>query len=787
MGNHESAELKEDQRDLYLVDQGLTKVSFFVPPNHQVKTLYLSGNKFQSLPMDLQNVNIVLLSNNQYNEVPENVINALKSYPSLKRLDLSQNKITKLPFSHPSLQSLILMQNRFTEIPSLQNFPALDYIMVDFNFIKKLLLSSESLYTLSASLNCIETVDPGLNLPALNSLDLSKNRISSLPNLAQCCPTLRTLNLDDNLITEFNCQLPNTLQDISLLSNNISEISENVTNLPNLKTLAISGNKLTHVPKLPPTMGKFIAYQNNIKTIDPQETPMLQLLAFSHNELEEIPETGMKGDTINFDHNLLKEISLKSLPKNLRILDVSFNQIDKLPSELFESNLYKLEAGFNNISEIPNEITNSNLKILNVSHNPIKSLPKMPKGIERVTASYCNISFVDDIFEECNFLKLVDFSGNQLVGFPQVPSITYLYLSQNQLTVFPFIGEHTKVIDVSYNKIEKLPECIKGSDITVLNLSFNEIRAFPRTHEMPLLQYLKVTGNPIKCDFVDITDCKFIDTVDIFNTEIMHVNHKDILRECITSVNNASISNCLHYLNTSKNSGYSELLGFRESMEDSIIVRDDLGLYAVCDGHGGSETATFLAHKFVELFLKHLEFSTQNVISIFKNCEKLLQKQKFSDGSTLCLCYLHYNKLITAHLGDARALIVKDDGKSRELTIDHKPTMRDEFERIHNIYGKVSKDRVDGILAVARSMGDYSIPGVGHEPTICEFSIEQDDKYLVICCDGVFDVLSNDNVSQIASNSNSAFDAAYRIRNTAFAGGSLDNISVIVVNIRNMK
>lgn len=69
---------------------------------------------------------------------------------------------------------------------------------------------------------------------------------------------------------------------------------------------------------------------------------------------------------------------------------------------------------------------------------------------------------------------------------------------------------------------------------------------------------------------------------------------------------------------------------------------------------------------------------------------------------------------MTAHLSDARALIVLDDGNAREITKDHKQTSRSEFERIHDMNGIFSKDnRVDGVLAMSRSIGDFEVSGVG--------------------------------------------------------------------------
>ena len=64
-----------------------------------------------------------------------------------------------------------------------------------------------------------------------------------------------------------------------------------------------------------------------------------------------------------------------------------------------------------------------------------------------------------------------------------------------------------------------------------------------------------------------------------------------------------------------------------------------------------------------------------------------------------------------------------------------------------------------------------------------EFDIDENDKFLVVGCDGVFDVLSNDDVAAVAFNAPSPVDAAFAVRNAAFGSGSTDNISVIVVDL----
>lgn len=231
-------------------------------------------------------------------------------------------------------------------------------------------------------------------------------------------------------------------------------------------------------------------------------------------------------------------------------------------------------------------------------------------------------------------------------------------------------------------------------------------------------------------------------------------------------------------------------------MEDSVIVRDDLNLYAVCDGHGGPKTSKYACIQISELFEKEkcnytYDTASDYVLEIVRNSVEKIGNMKLKDGSTLCLAFVCTNetnnqrKIVTAHLGDSRALIVRSNGTQRELTKDHKPSIRSEFERVHNEFGLISKkNRLDGVLAVTRSIGDYDVKGVGREPEMNEFEFDENDKFLVICCDGVFDVLTNDDLANLIVNATSPNEAAYAIRNAAFSSLSIDNISAIVVDLQ---
>ena len=97
----------------------------------------------------------------------------------------------------------------------------------------------------------------------------------------------------------------------------------------------------------------------------------------------------------------------------------------------------------------------------------------------------------------------------------------------------------------------------------------------------------------------------------------------------------------------------------------------------------------------------------------FATMQKILhdewEKAGVSDGTTVVINILVYNKLFSAHVGDSRAILVRG-GHGYAFTKDHKPNYPKERERIESLGGSVKKVgsvyRVDNNLSVARTLGD---------------------------------------------------------------------------------
>lgn len=94
--------------------------------------------------------------------------------------------------------------------------------------------------------------------------------------------------------------------------------------------------------------------------------------------------------------------------------------------------------------------------------------------------------------------------------------------------------------------------------------------------------------------------------------------------------------------------------------------------------------------------------------------------------------------LYTANVGDARIVLCRN-GKALRLSYDHKGSDENEGKRIAGAGGLILNNRVNGVLAVTRALGDaYMKDLVTGHPYTTETVIQPDiDEFLILACDGV--------------------------------------------------
>ena len=183
--------------------------------------------------------------------------------------------------------------------------------------------------------------------------------------------------------------------------------------------------------------------------------------------------------------------------------------------------------------------------------------------------------------------------------------------------------------------------------------------------------------------------------------------------------------------------GFYELQGRRPYMEDRYDVRGEISgdpaktMYAVFDGHGGSNASEFCTEAVYRNIVTSglLEKSTKRALRtalLHTDDEylRLANRNNKDDGTTAIVVYVNGRDITCANVGDSRAILVLRNGGAIPLSIDHKPNRKDERERIEALGGSVSLWgvwRVEGCLAVSRAIGDRMLKDyVSAEPEILE-------------------------------------------------------------------
>jgi protein phosphatase PTC1 len=140
-----------------------------------------------------------------------------------------------------------------------------------------------------------------------------------------------------------------------------------------------------------------------------------------------------------------------------------------------------------------------------------------------------------------------------------------------------------------------------------------------------------------------------------------------------------------------------------------------------------------------------------------------------------------------ANVGDSRVVLCRD-GVAKRLTIDHRPNDIDEIRRVKDAGGTIVNNRVNAILAITRAIGDvYLHPMVTSDPYTCYVDLHYEhDKFLIIACDGVWDVLTDQEAVDHIKDVTDPRVASQNLRDLAYSKNSTDNISVIVVRITNV-
>ena len=388
--------------------------------------------------------------------------NAFYHVPSVSRLDLSGNKITRIEvdaFREIGKSLLYLKMSHALHIYELPNIP---------------FQTLTSLRVLDLSDNHIRSVplDTFHKMNQLEKLHLQDNEIKSFKTgtfHSQANPRLQVLDLSFNHIEEIQYDMFRfeSLEVLHLDDNRIKKMeARSFVEMRNLKCLTLEGNKIS-----------------NLEDETFQNLHSLRWLNLAYNKLS----------NLNFDaFDYVGSLSWTTL-------DLSHNNIDVLTSNkssryASNSNIRSLDLSHNTITKIwPGffKPLNAVVKILNLSNNKLSIVS--PETLGRLKK-----------------LTHLDLSANQITEFQPTTleesrGVQVLNLSSNSLSQLE-VGmlnqqENLRVLDLSNNKIINIPESLfHKTKLEIFKMAFNKLTEIPVKALNPVqssLKHLDLSGNNI--------------------------------------------------------------------------------------------------------------------------------------------------------------------------------------------------------------------------------------------------------------------------------------------------
>jgi serine/threonine protein phosphatase PrpC len=264
--------------------------------------------------------------------------------------------------------------------------------------------------------------------------------------------------------------------------------------------------------------------------------------------------------------------------------------------------------------------------------------------------------------------------------------------------------------------------------------------------------------------------------------------------------------------------------------QDSWVVlkMGDWSIYGVFDGHGkaGHHVSQFVKESLPKLIVKDQRFRSDDqdgmcamLMDVYKRTQTMVATATrmnkidahMSGCTTTVLIHDHVkNKLYVSWAGDSGAGLCcsKEGGgdkmTSNKLTWDHKPEVREEKVRIEKAGGRVVFDgyanhrvyaktgRYPG-LNMSRALGDlmgHTDAGISAEPSVMVHNLTSKDKILMLCSDGVWEFISDEEAVDIVAKypKEKAMAAADKLAKEAWdrwireeGGMVVDDITAVII------
>ncbi|RWS27931.1 chaoptin-like protein [Leptotrombidium deliense] len=528
---------------LYLRGNGLHTIPHFAFESmKRLQALDLSSNRLRSVPwrafstlrhllkVNLEDNEIEAIFGSDFKHWSETLIslslsrNGIKSIEKdtfkhlkhLKELRLSYNNII-----HCSLETFIPLRHK------LSTFEVSYAFNVSSEKVLQIIAFFENIEWLECDHNALHTISRFALKPSLIHLDVegnhlqrcdfllsSDNNTSKLRNVILSynkCDVIKSKSFDSfrNLIT------------VVLLANKLRTIeSYAFSNLPQLQTVVLTKNNIESIAKSAffncSALLNVYLQENKLKQLNVQVfsaiTSRLYINA-THNEIVElviherrdtrnITETFISSNNESISTAKNESSNAAFSPVNIRVLDVSNNNISHLPAQFSDeycAQLNYLDISFNALSELSFESLRncSQLVSLLLSNNRIADIALVNSDVVVEQNSSC-----------CESLYSLNLASNELRN-----------ISSRVIDVI----RNVRILDVSDNQISIVEQdAFANSSVQKLNLAGNKVsnKSFNFLETLQSVRHLDLSNNFLREIPVEVKDCVNLIELNLQNNKI---------------------------------------------------------------------------------------------------------------------------------------------------------------------------------------------------------------------------------------------------------------------------
>ncbi|KAJ6558075.1 hypothetical protein B0H19DRAFT_128004 [Mycena capillaripes] len=796
---------------LYVQNNRLEKLPWSFPRLRRLVTLNISNNKFRTFPAGVSELMTLRDLDISFNSISE-LSAEIGRLKNLERLVIVGNQVSRLPDEFSDLARLgefDCRRNQITDLTVACMLPKLETLSADHNGLHDLALSmGPCLTTLDASHNEITQLflvqGPIGNPFALTSLDISNAKLSLLDDFTLSQLTfLRRLKLDNNSFRSIPDSLGELewLEVLSCADNSLSELPQSIGRLQKLETLDVHNNSLTELP---------VSLWNCASLSRLNLTS--NLLVLWHDPPPSVPD-----DEASFSDNT--SITGPTFPNDRKASTSNISDIPPLAHSLEQ--LYLGENSFTDEVLHPLMILRE-LRVLNLSFNDIQDMPS-------------------NFFRHLTKLEEVYLSGNGLTTFPsedlpKLSRLSTLFLNGNRLQTLPQELGKVKsltVLDVGSNSLKYNINNWEfdwnwnfNKNLRYLNLSGNKRLQIKSDVFTPgQRQTMSTVSRESLAGFSALTQLRILGLMDVTITTMagMDIPDENDDRRIRTS---SSVVNGMSY-------GIADTLGKNQHLNMLDLVHEFRGMKkdAVFAMFGRAQPpkqlpaattsnrlAKYLQENFVRVFISQIDsldpersegvpdalrrsFLKLNLDlhnTLFSATRKMSQTNVaganpvttdpsiLRSGASGIVVYIIDKKMYVANVGNALAVISKG-GSAIPVSRKHDPYDREETARIRAAEGWISPPGlVSDEIDISRSFGFYHLmPIVNARPDIVTYDLTELDEFIIIANRGLWDYVSYQTAVDIAQRTDPMV-AAQKLCDFAISYGADDSTMIMVIGVADL-